>query len=57
MEPAVGQRRHPALVVAGAHRANFDVFGFELSDADMATLNGLDDGTRFRPDPESYTGT
>ena len=36
---------------------NFDVFGFELSDADMATLNGLDDGTRFRPNPEGYTGT
>ena len=37
--------------------ANFDVFGFELSDADMATLNGLDDGTRFRPHPDGYTGT
>ena len=36
---------------------NFDVFGFELSDADMATLNGLDDGTRFRPHPDGYTGT
>ncbi len=36
---------------------NFDVFGFELSDADMAKLDGLDDGTRFRPDPDSYTGT
>ena len=36
---------------------NFDVFGFELSDADMATLNDLDDGTRFRPHPDGYTGT
>ena len=36
---------------------NLDVFGFELSDADMATLDGLDDGTRFRPDPDGYTGT
>jgi 2,5-diketo-D-gluconate reductase A len=36
---------------------NFDVFGFELSDADMATLDGLDDGTRFRPDPDGYQGT
>jgi diketogulonate reductase-like aldo/keto reductase len=35
---------------------NFDVFGFELSDSDMETLNGLDEGTRFRPDPETYTG-
>ncbi|MCG7593924.1 aldo/keto reductase [Mycobacterium sp. PSTR-4-N] len=36
--------------------ANIDVFGFELTDEQMASLNGLDDGTRFRPDPESYTG-
>lgn len=36
--------------------ANFDVFGFELSEADMATLGGLDNGTRYRPDPDSYTG-
>ncbi|HEX9834189.1 MAG TPA: aldo/keto reductase [Mycobacterium sp.] len=38
-------------------KSNIDVFDFELSDDDMATLNGLDDGTRFRPDPETYTGT
>ncbi|MBX7430724.1 aldo/keto reductase [Mycobacterium sp. Y57] len=37
--------------------ANLDVFGFELSDEQMAALNGLDSGTRFRPDPETYTGT
>lgn len=30
---------------------NADVFGFELTDAEMETLNGLDDGTRFRPNP------
>ena len=24
---------------------------------EMAALNALDDGTRFRPDPETYTGT
>jgi len=36
---------------------NFDVFGFELSDADTAKLDGLDDGTRFRPNPDGYTGT
>ena len=33
------------------------MFGFELSAADMATLDGLDDGTRFRPNPDGYTGT
>jgi diketogulonate reductase-like aldo/keto reductase len=38
-------------------RSNLDVFNFELSDDEMAALNALDDGTRFRPDPETYTGT
>jgi diketogulonate reductase-like aldo/keto reductase len=38
-------------------KSNFEVFDFELTDDEMATLNGLDDGTRFRPDPETYTGT
>jgi len=36
--------------------SNLDVFDFELSDEEMASLNGLDEGTRFRPDPETYTG-
>jgi diketogulonate reductase-like aldo/keto reductase len=38
-------------------KSNLDVFDFELSDDKMAALNALDDGTRFRPDPETYTGT
>jgi diketogulonate reductase-like aldo/keto reductase len=38
-------------------KSNLDVFDFELSDDEMAALNALDDGTRFRPDPETYTGT
>jgi 2,5-diketo-D-gluconate reductase A len=36
---------------------NLDVFGFELNETDMATLNGLDDGTRYRPNPDEYTGS
>ena len=36
---------------------NFDVFDFELTDEHVAALDALDDGTRFRPDPETYTGT
>jgi diketogulonate reductase-like aldo/keto reductase len=36
--------------------SNLDVFDFELTDDEMAALNGLDEGTRFRPDPETYTG-
>jgi diketogulonate reductase-like aldo/keto reductase len=38
-------------------KSNIDVFDFELSDDEMAALSTLDDGTRFRPDPETYTGT
>jgi 2,5-diketo-D-gluconate reductase A len=36
---------------------NIDVFDFELTDAEMSSINGLDDGTRFRQDPATYTGT
>ncbi|WP_422748414.1 aldo/keto reductase [Mycobacterium sp. WMMD1722] len=36
--------------------SNFEVFDFELTEEQMASLNGLDEGTRFRPDPETYTG-
>jgi 2,5-diketo-D-gluconate reductase A len=35
---------------------NFDVFDFELAAEHLAALTGLDDGTRFRPDPTTYTG-
>ena len=35
---------------------NFDVFDFELAEEHLAALTGLDDGTRFRPDPATYTG-
>lgn len=38
-------------------KSNLEVFDFELTDDEMATLNGLDDGTRFRPDPATYTGS
>ncbi|MEJ6536693.1 MAG: aldo/keto reductase [Mycobacterium sp.] len=32
---------------------NIDVFDFELSSAEIEILNGLDDGTRFWPNPNS----
>jgi 2,5-diketo-D-gluconate reductase A len=35
---------------------NIAVFGFELTEAEMDSLGGLDDGTRFRPNPETYAG-
>jgi 2,5-diketo-D-gluconate reductase A len=37
--------------------SNLAVFDFDLSEDEVAALSGLDDGTRFRPDPDSYTGT
>lgn len=36
---------------------NADVFEFELTEDHMGALNALDEGTRFRPDPATYTGT
>ena len=39
---------------SAAHIAeNIDVFAFELTATEMDTLNGLDDGTRFRPNPDA----
>ena len=38
-------------------KENIDVFDFELTDDEMSAINGLDEGTRFRPDPATYTGT
>ncbi|KUL33972.1 oxidoreductase [Streptomyces sp. NRRL F-4489] len=35
-------------------RENFDVFGFELDDADLAALAGLDSGNRLGPDPATF---
>ena len=32
---------------------NIDVFGFELTPAEMERINGLDDGTRFRFQPSA----
>jgi 2,5-diketo-D-gluconate reductase A len=36
---------------------NLAVFDFELTDDQIAAINGLDDGTRFRPNPSTYTGS
>ncbi|GFG76563.1 aldo/keto reductase [Mycobacterium botniense] len=36
--------------------SNFDVFDFELAAEHMNALNGLNDGTRVREDPLTYTG-
>ncbi|HEX4558463.1 MAG TPA: aldo/keto reductase [Mycobacterium sp.] len=36
---------------------NLDVFDFELAAEHMDAINGLNDGTRLRPDPETYDGS
>jgi diketogulonate reductase-like aldo/keto reductase len=36
--------------------SNFDIFDFELAAEHMDALNGLNDGTRLREDPLTYTG-
>ena len=35
---------------------NIDVFDFELTPAQMDTLSSLDNGTRFCPNPDTYSG-
>lgn len=37
-------------------KSNLEVFDFELTGEQMAALDGLDEGTRFRPDPDTYAG-
>jgi 2,5-diketo-D-gluconate reductase A len=36
---------------------NLDVFDFELAAEHMEAINGLNDGTRVREDPETYSGS
>ncbi len=35
---------------------NIDVFDFELTPAEMERITALDDGTRFRPNPQTHPG-
>lgn len=37
--------------------SNFDVFDFELSEQDMASISSLADGTRMGPDPRTFNFT
>lgn len=36
--------------------SDLDIFEFELATEHMDAINGLNDGTRLRPDPETYEG-
>lgn len=43
----------PRASTAAQLTENIEVFDFDLSEAEMETLGVLDDGTRFRPNPQS----
>jgi 2,5-diketo-D-gluconate reductase A len=44
----------PKSVTRRRVEENFDVFGFELSDDDMATITGLNRNERTGPDPDTF---
>ena len=37
--------------------SNFNVFDFQLSEQDMASISSLGDGTRLGPDPRTFNFT
>ncbi|MEC4018720.1 aldo/keto reductase [Streptomyces sp. H27-D2] len=47
----------PKSVTPSRIKENFDVFGFELDDADLASIAALDSGTRLGPDPDAFDGS
>jgi 2,5-diketo-D-gluconate reductase A len=44
----------PKSVTRSRVEENFDIFDFELSQADMAEISGLDRGGRTGPDPDTF---
>jgi 2,5-diketo-D-gluconate reductase A len=46
----------PKSVNPARIKENIDIFDFELSDADMAAIHGLNRDERTGPDPETFDG-
>jgi 2,5-diketo-D-gluconate reductase A len=44
----------PKSVTPSRIEENFDLFGFELSDAEMEAIGGLEAGDRIGPDPDTF---
>ena len=46
----------PKSVTPSRVKENFDIFDFELSDADITDISALNKNERSGPDPDKFTG-